>query len=210
MPVASQARRLLLGDSSPRADAERNVDALLSATRELVTAGDLNPAAAQIAERAGVGVGTLYRRALRKETLLAATVLDLLDEVNAQADSDETSASWSGFESFAIDYIRIREVTCSITHSLDAEFDGALIAAKERTRAAFTALTARLCKAGILSEDITAEDLMTLLASIDITDDSLDLRPDPARRERVLRRLLSSLRPVDEVWRIRPAEHRLR
>jgi AcrR family transcriptional regulator len=198
MAPASHARELLLGDSSPRADAERNVDALLDATRQFVTSGDLNPTAAQIADKAGVGVGTLYRRALRKETLLAAAVVDLLDEVTATALRDQTSASWAEFESFAIDYIRIREVTCSLTHALESEFDGAVAEAKARARKAFIALTERMRGARLLGSDVTADDLMTLLASIDITDDTLGLRPDFERRRRVLTRILSSLRPSQE------------
>ncbi|ALJ18412.1 TetR/AcrR family transcriptional regulator [Microbacterium sp. No. 7] len=194
MTGSSHALALLLGERPPRADAERNVSALLEATRELVIDGDLNPSAAQIAGAAGVGVGTLYRRALSKEALLAAAVIDLLDDVCEAADAHDTSASWEGFEAFAIEYLRIREITCSITHALEEEFDGGVSAAKERTRAAFTRLTQRLRDGNYLDKAVDAADLMVLMASIDITDETLGLDPDNARRQRVVRRLLSSLR----------------
>lgn len=192
MSDTSHAVRLLVGAHPPRADAERNVGALLTATRGFVTSGELNPSAAQIAEAAGVGVGTLYRRALGKEALLAAVVIDLLDEVCESAKG--AGDSWAAFEQFAIDYIRIREVTCSITHALDRELDGGLAEAKKRTRIAFESLTRRLKDARLLDARLEAADLMVLLASIDITDDTLGLEPDEARRQRVVRRLLSSLR----------------
>lgn len=193
--MATTARELVLGGQPPRADAERNVDALLQAARELVVAGETNPTAVQIAEKAGVGVGTLYRRAVRKEVLLAAVLIDLLDEVGANATSDTTGTTWAGFTAFALDYIRIRQVTCSISHALEAEFDGAVAVAITRTREAFGTLTRRLHDAGLLDPEVSAEDLMVLLASVDITDDTLGLHPDQARRRRILERILDSLRP---------------
>lgn len=196
MPSTSSARDLLLGEQPPRADAERNVDALLRATRDFVIAGDLNPTAAQIAATAGVGVGTLYRRAVRKEMLLAAVLVDLLDEVSANAMDVATSSSWAAFKVFALEYIRIRQVTCKINHALEAEFDGAVAAAMGRTRKAFSVLADRLHNARILDKNVTAEDLMILLASVEVTDTTLGLRPDAERRHRILSRVLDSLRPA--------------
>lgn len=196
MPSTSSARDLLLGEQPPRADAERNVDALLRATRDFVIAGDLNPTAAQIAATAGVGVGTLYRRAVRKEMLLAAVLVDLLDEVSANATDIATSSSWAAFKAFALEYIRIRQVTCKISHALEAEFDGAVAAAMGRTRKAFSVLADRLHNDRILDKDVTAEDLMILLASVEVTDTTLGLRPDAERRHRILSRVLDSLRPA--------------
>ena len=196
MASTSSARELVLGEQPPRADAERNVDALLRATRDFVIAGDLNPTAAQIAERAGVGVGTLYRRAMRKEILLAAVLVDLLDEISAHATDVAAASSWAAFKDFALDYIRIRQITCKINHNLEAEFDGAVAAAMGRTRRAFGALTERLHHAGLLDDQLSAEDLMILLASVEITDNTLGLRPDAERRHRILDRILDGLRPA--------------
>ena len=196
MASTSSARELVLGGRAPRADAERNVDALLSATRAFVIAGDLNPTAAEIAARAGVGVGTLYRRAVRKEVLLAAVLVDLLDDVSANATDVATSSSdpWSAFKAFAIEYIRIRQVTCQISHALEAEFDGAVAAAMGRTREAFGVLTDRLHDAGLLDAEMSAEDLMILLASVEVVDTTLGIRPDTERPRRILDRILDSLR----------------
>jgi AcrR family transcriptional regulator len=198
MASTSSARGLVLGEQPPRADAERNVDALLRATRDFVIAGDLNPTAAQIAAKAGVGVGTLYRRAVRKEVLLAAVLVDLLDEVSAHATDIATASSWAAFKDFAAQYIRIRQVTCKINHALEAEFDGAVAAAMSRTRDAFGALADRLHHVRLLDNAVAAEDLMILLASVEITDNTLGLRPDTERRHRVLDRILDSLRPATE------------
>lgn len=197
MAVTATARELVLGAHPPRADAERNVQALLTGTRELVLAGEVSPTVAQIAEQAGVGIGTFYRRAVRKEALLAAVLVDLLDEISADATKATTASSWQAFKRFAAGYIETRQVTCSISHALEAEFDGAVAAAMGRTRAAFTELTDRLHRAGLLDDEVTAEDLITLLASIEVTDTTLGLLPDQQRQRRVLARILNSLRPAD-------------
>ncbi|HEY0473577.1 MAG TPA: hypothetical protein VGD34_18030 [Kribbella sp.] len=198
MALTSSARELVLGEQPPRADAERNVDALLSATRDFVVTGDLNPTAAQIAAKAGVGVGTLYRRAVRKELLLAAVLVDLLDEVSADAADLATAASWADFKDFAVQYIRIRQVTCKINHALEAEFDGAVAAAMGRARDAFGVLADRLHDAELLDSQVSAEDLMILLASVEITDTTLGLRPDIETRHRIQDRILDSLRPAPD------------
>jgi hypothetical protein len=43
------------GEQPPRADAERNVGALLRATRDFVIAGEMNPTAAEIAAKGQAG-----------------------------------------------------------------------------------------------------------------------------------------------------------
>lgn len=194
MTEPSHALRLLLGTRPPRADAERNLNSLLAATKQIVLDGELNPSAAQIADAAGVGVGTLYRRTLGKGTLLAAAVIDLLDEVCERATLAATGESWSAFEQFALDYLRIRKITCSITHALEDEFDGGVADAKKRTRKAFEVLTRRLHESGIVDPDVDAADLMVLLASIDVTEDTLGLSPNPKRRQRVVQRMLAGIR----------------
>ncbi|WP_265445673.1 TetR/AcrR family transcriptional regulator [Flexivirga meconopsidis] len=196
MRTGSAARTLLLGEQPPRADAERNVDALLAATREFVVAGNLDPSAAQIAARAGVGVGTLYRRAPRKETLLAAVVVDLLDGVSASAATvaDGSADAWEGFRAFVLDYLQIRQITCRINHTLEDEFDGAVGAAMARTREAFNAMTERLHDRGAIDSTLTAEELMVMLASIDPVDATLGLRPDAKRQQAATNRIIDSLR----------------
>ncbi|AJT41092.1 TetR family transcriptional regulator [Psychromicrobium lacuslunae] len=196
MTASVSARELVLGEHQPRADAERNVEALLRATRELVIAGDLNPSAAEIAERAGVGIGTLYRRAVRKEMLLAAVLVDLLQEIADRAKQQATADSWSAFKSFAADYIEIRQVTCSISHALEQEFDGAVRDAVQRTRRAFEELAENLQNAELLDPAMSAEDMMILLASVDITETTLGLPADAERRQRILERILDSLKIV--------------
>ena len=78
--------------SAPRAlrrDAQRSVDALLAAARELFATKGVDATTREIADQAGVGMGTLYRRFPRKADLIGAV---FQDEMNACARAATTIA----------------------------------------------------------------------------------------------------------------------
>lgn len=62
-----------------RADARRNYDRLLTAAKAAFTEYGAEASLEDIARRAGVGIGTLYRHFPTRQTLLEATFRDLLD-----------------------------------------------------------------------------------------------------------------------------------
>ena len=63
-----------------RADAERNRRRLLEAATQLFCERGLDVGVAEIAERAGVGRGTLFRNFPSKEDLIAAIVVERMGE----------------------------------------------------------------------------------------------------------------------------------
>jgi AcrR family transcriptional regulator len=68
-----------------RADAERNRKRLLDAAAEVFAEHGLEASTAEIARRAGVGHGTVFRRFPTKDDLVAAIVVDRLGEITAAA-----------------------------------------------------------------------------------------------------------------------------
>src|SRR3954469_11149519 len=72
-------------DRPLRADAERNRERILAAAREAFAEDGLGVGLHEIAKRAGVGVGTVYRRFPEKEQLIAALFEDRIDDVVAIA-----------------------------------------------------------------------------------------------------------------------------
>jgi AcrR family transcriptional regulator len=75
-------------DTEPRplrADAERNRKRLLDAAAEVFAEQGLEASTAEIARRAGVGHGTVFRRFPTKDDLVAAIVVDRLGEITAGA-----------------------------------------------------------------------------------------------------------------------------
>jgi len=68
-----------------RADAERNRKRLLDAAVEVFAEQGLEASTAEIARRAGVGQGTVFRRFPTKDDLVAAIVVDRLGEITETA-----------------------------------------------------------------------------------------------------------------------------
>jgi AcrR family transcriptional regulator len=66
-----------------RADAARNRELLLAAAADEFAEHGLDASVADIARRAGVGKGTVFRHFATKDDLLAAIVLDRIDGLNA-------------------------------------------------------------------------------------------------------------------------------
>jgi AcrR family transcriptional regulator len=77
-PVPTETRPL-------RADAERNRRRLLDAAAEAFNEQGLDASTAEIARRAGVGQGTVFRRFPTKEHLIAAIVVDRIGELETKA-----------------------------------------------------------------------------------------------------------------------------
>src|SRR6201996_5880559 len=69
----------------PRADAQRNVDALLAAAKEEFVSSGVDVGVRAIAARAGVGTATLYRHFPLRADLIAAVFRREIDDVTAQA-----------------------------------------------------------------------------------------------------------------------------
>jgi AcrR family transcriptional regulator len=78
--------RAVSTDTRPlRADAERNRKRLLDAAVEVFAEHGLEASTAEIARRAGVGQGTVFRRFPTKDDLVAAIVVDRLGEITDSA-----------------------------------------------------------------------------------------------------------------------------
>ena len=70
-----------------RADAQRNLLLILEAAREVFAEQGIDAPVTEIAERAGVGVGTIFRRFPAKEDLVVAVVLQRTGSLVEAADA---------------------------------------------------------------------------------------------------------------------------
>jgi AcrR family transcriptional regulator len=84
----------------PRRDAVRNYQLVVDAARELLEEAGVEASMEQIAARAGVGVGTVYRRFPCKESLVDELVKTVSDELAADADHLLDHDDGSGLEEF--------------------------------------------------------------------------------------------------------------
>ena len=97
----AEQRQRPAGKRSMRADAQRNRDLILNAARDVFAARGFGAPLDEIATRAGVGPGTVYRHFPSKEALFEAVVRarveDLTADARAGADSADPGSAFFAF-----------------------------------------------------------------------------------------------------------------
>jgi AcrR family transcriptional regulator len=84
-PPATRAKRRKPAERIIRADAQRNLDALLEAAKEVFAASGVDAPVREVAARANVGVATLYRHFPQRADLIAAVFRREIDACAAAA-----------------------------------------------------------------------------------------------------------------------------
>ena len=146
----------------PRRDALRNRERILNAATELVRRDGDKVAMAQIAQHAGVGVGTLYRHFPTREDLLAALVhrsFDIAVE-NATAAAAHAGSALEGIRSFFLATLRDRERFVLPLHGGPPVFTPATRQLQADVRIILRSLLERGQTTGELRADLTPEDLI--------------------------------------------------
>ncbi|MCO1656583.1 TetR/AcrR family transcriptional regulator [Pseudonocardia humida] len=152
-----------------RADAARNRERVLAAARAAVIAGDASLPLNEIARRAGVGVGTVYRHFPTRQALLEAVTDEplalLLAEVRAAAADPDPGGGFARLVRAAgrieIDNVGFAEVLTG---------DDPAAAATAAKRAELIAVAERVLEraraAGVVRADVTAGDVQRLVCGI--------------------------------------------
>jgi AcrR family transcriptional regulator len=144
-----------------RRDAVRNHHRILDAARDVLGESGASASMEEIAARAGVGVGTVYRRFASKDALIDELLRLALQEIVAVAERSLARTDGYGLD----------ELLHGIGHSLadHARYADLLLqrptdpAASRRMRAAIDELTARARAAGAVDPGTTAGDVMALI-----------------------------------------------
>jgi AcrR family transcriptional regulator len=157
------------GERALRADAERNHRRLLDAAEELFRERGLDVGVAEIAERAGVGRGTLFRNFPTKQDLITAIVIERMQEATEYArtllDAPDAGEALFGFLEELVGRQQLDRCL------FDAVADTFL--ANEEIRAAHAEvvlavedLLTRAKDAGVVRNDIGAMDILVLLKGV--------------------------------------------
>jgi AcrR family transcriptional regulator len=150
-----------------RADARRNRDRVLEAARAAFAAEGSNASLDEIARRAGVGAGTVYRHFATKEALFEAVVLDrigeLIEEAHARAEDPDPGRAFSSFVELLA---REGALKRDLVETLGSDGIHLQIGEAPIVQALIDALgelLSRAQRAGAVRSDVSVNDVMALL-----------------------------------------------
>ncbi|HEV8568447.1 MAG TPA: helix-turn-helix domain-containing protein [Actinoplanes sp.] len=183
-------------DRPLRRDAELNRQRIIVAAREVYAERGLAATFDDVAHRAGVGIGTVYRRFPTKEALLEVALEDRLEQHAKTAEAAlRAPTAWEGLITF------LREA--SEMHAADRGLRDVALGAdlkmrhfagiRDRVVPILTQLIERAQAEGSLRPDVTVEDLpLLLMMASEVAHHSQAVRPDVYRR--YLQLLIDGLR----------------
>jgi AcrR family transcriptional regulator len=179
----------------PRADAARNRELLLAAAEDEFAEHGAAASVADIARRAGVAKGTVFRHFATKEDLIASIVIGHLATLAAVArdlaDSSDPGAALLEFLIVAADQCQQHDLT--FLRSVTAE-DSRIAAVGDEVYAGVELLVDRARDAGAIRPDVTGADVYLLsCAPVRVAGNATDPSPDLWRRYLTI--IFDGLRP---------------
>ncbi len=157
-----------VGEARPlRADAQRNRARILEAAEVLFAAEGIEVPIDAIAERAGVGVGTLYRHFPTKEQLAQAILLERLSaltvDAREMADAADPAAAFFGFLQHIVEEGAAKRDLLVAVMGAGVEFDHAEV--KDALRDAVGVLLGRAQSVGAVRGDVTPTMVVSLVGA---------------------------------------------
>ena len=187
------------GTAGMRADARRNRQRLLAAALAAFTEHGADDASLdEIARRAGVGIGTLYRHFPTRQALLEAVYRDQVEELCASAREHSASAA-SPAEALA-DWLRAlmvfgatkRNLTSSLMSGPEGKRSEVAVSCSAMVRDAVSELLADAQRSGEIRPDVDAVDLLRLSHALSVAGELPSTHAD--QPDRLMRVLLDGLR----------------
>ena len=175
-----------------RADARRNYDKIVAAAREAFAERGASTSLEEIARRAEVGIGTLYRNFPNRQTLLEAVYVGEVEDISRSAGELEQLEPWEAL----IGWLHRVAGYLTTKHALAAE----MLDYMDRDAPLFQAcrailfdagepLLARAQAAGAVREDVELADIIMMVGGI-----SKNPMSDPRQIERMVDVALDGLR----------------
>jgi len=168
---------------SLRADAQRSLDALLQAAKEVFATSGVDAPIREIAGKAGLGVGTVYRHFPQRSDLIAAVFRREIDACADAAvalaeknDAFEALSQW--LQRFSAFFATKRGLAGAL-HSGEAAYEALPGHFELRLRPALQSLLASAIAAGQIRGDIAANELLGAVARLSMSGAD---KPEQARR----------------------------
>jgi AcrR family transcriptional regulator len=175
-----------------RADARRNYEKVLAAAREAFAEGGESTALEEIARRAGVGIGTLYRHFPNRQALLEALYVGEVEDICRSAAESDGEDPWEAlndwFERF-IGYIGTKQaLAAELLNYLDQDAQLFQVCRTSLFEAG-EPLLQRAQDAGVVRPDVGIGEVIQMVVGIVKIPNS-----DPEQTKHILRIALDGLR----------------
>jgi AcrR family transcriptional regulator len=171
-----------------RADARRNFDALLVAAREAFARNGTEASLEDIARRAGVGIGTLYRNFPTRQDLFDAVYLGEIEGLCREAEQVADLPPWDALVTWLRRFVAYAATKRAIYEALNRESE-MFQAGRKAMYGAGEPLLDRAKEAGVARADASFDDLLRLVTGI-----TAAAYTDDEQRERVLGFALDGVR----------------
>jgi AcrR family transcriptional regulator len=174
-----------------RADARRNYEKLVAAARAVFTEDGTSAPLEDIAGRAGVGIGTLYRDFPTRQALLEAVYVDEVEAMARAADELSGLPPWDALSLWLHQYVGFAATKRALNEALveTAPDSNVLVACRTALTRAGTALVERAQREGVIRPDTNFSDVVRMVAGIAMVPTE-----DPEQKERLLDLALDGLR----------------
>jgi AcrR family transcriptional regulator len=153
-----------------RVDAQRNLDTLLRTALAVFASSGVDAPVREIADKAGVGIGTVYRHFPQRSDLIAAVFRREIDAcadaapiLSAEHEPFEALANW--MQRYAA-FIAAKRGLAKALHSGDPAFDNLPGYFDQRLRPALRTLIEAAAAAGEVRADVDADELLGAVASL--------------------------------------------
>ncbi|GAA2627258.1 TetR/AcrR family transcriptional regulator [Dactylosporangium fulvum] len=171
-----------------RADARRNFDALLAAARDAFAEHGTGASLEDIARRAGVGIGTLYRNFPTRQDLFDSVHVGEIEDLCRAAEQVAELPPWEALTVWLRRFVAYVATKRAIAEALNRDSE-MMRSSRAAMYAAGEPLLTRAQEAGLARVDLSFDDLLRLVAGI--TGGGY---VDEAQRERVLAIALDGVR----------------
>jgi AcrR family transcriptional regulator len=157
-------------ERKPRADAQRNRERILEAAKKEFTRSGANASLEEIAKKAGVGPGTLYRHFPTREDLLVAVYRAEMEKLAA---AEQTlAAGKSPVEALRawlllfVDAVETKQIIAPVLNTLVGDPKKVFEASYAQIHAALRALVKRAIKNGDVRKDLDPIDLLRAIVGV--------------------------------------------
>jgi AcrR family transcriptional regulator len=175
-----------------RADARRNYEKVLTAAREAFAEGGESTALEEIARRAGVGIGTLYRHFPNRQALLEALYMDEVEAVCRSAAELDDADPWDALSSWLERFIGYIATKQALANELLNYLDRDATLFKASRTSLFEAgepLLRRAQETGVVRPDVGIAEVIQMVMGIAKIPTG-----DPAQNRQILRIAVDGLR----------------